>query len=516
MSSKMINKSVIFISVLLLFSLYVTNPLFSQTLSEMKEKSELLIDSGSGYDEALAYFGNILQNNPENEYAYYSQYQLGRIYYRKGDYQKAREEFQKVIDNYPNCEKEGSARWIIGYTYLKEDRYNEALDAFETYLINYPEHKMVGDAKERIAALLEMQDDLPKSEEYYKVLLNVDGIIADDITAELCIDSGLAFNKAETYFKGILSQNISDERKAYILYQLGRIRYKDEFYNEAREYFQSILDNHSDSERAPSASWIIGYTYLKKKDYPNALKSFQLYISNYPEHNMVQDAKERVAAINHINKDLFVSIDTYKDIISEAKTEKDKAKAQVEIAGLTFEIAKGEDPKFKPENAQQFIEWLDKTREECLKVFDYEGDRQSKSVAELMYFETYLFEEELDKCIELGKKFLSNYPDQKREYYTALYTIGLAYFQIGTSEAYENGIEYFDKVIGSDIKEDELFIDLNVQSIAAFLEAEYYERIGQIDKARERYQYIKTNHPKSKESFPAAINLGELIKQYGE
>jgi len=511
------SNSINFYHIIYLFLIcYSTSSIvLSQTLSEMEEKSELLIDSGKGYEEAFAYFSNILQNNPNNEFCYYAQYQLGRIYYRKGDFQKARAEFQKVIDKYPDSEKVGSARWVIGYTYQKEGDSDKALQAFEDFVKRHPDHKMVQDAKERIAVLIGIKKN-GKNIEEYKSLLGVQDMIKDDKSAELCIDSGLDYEKAEAYFKGILEQNPPDERKAYALYQLGRIKYKDEFYKEARDYFQKIVENHPNTERAASSSWMIGYTYLQKKDYNNSLNAFQYYVDKYPNDKMVKDAKERIAAIKHINRDLFSSIEAYKEILAEAETPQDKAKAQVEIAGLTFEIAKGEDINYRPEDSQEYLEWLNKAREECMKVFDYEASRQSKAVAELMYFETYLNEREPDKCIELGKKFLNDYPDQKREYYMGKYTLGLAYLDVGGEENVKEAMKYFDEILAANVKEEECFKDANIQARAAFAKAQYYEEIGDVGKAKELYRFIKEKYPKTRESLSSTFNLGELIKKYGE
>jgi len=334
--------------------------------------------------------------------------------------------------------------------------------------------------------------------------------------SELLVDSGKGYEEAFTYFSNILKNNPDNEFAYYAQYQLGRIYYRDKYYQKAREEFQKVIDKYPDSEKAPAASWMIGYTFLQKKDYANALNSFQYYVDKYPNHKMISDAKERIAAIKHINRDLFSSIEAYKNVIAEAQASEEKAKAQVEIAGLTFEIAKGEDMDYRPENSKEIMEWLNKAREECMKVFDYEANRQSKAVAELMYFETYLNENELDKCIELGKKFLENYPDQKREYYMAKYTIGSALLQKGSSEYCNEAIKYFDEILADDVKEEELFGNANVQAMAAFAKAEYYEKIGNIGKAKEMYRLIKEKYPKTKESLASTFNLGELIRKYGE
>jgi len=334
--------------------------------------------------------------------------------------------------------------------------------------------------------------------------------------SESLIDSGKGYEEAFTYFSNILKNNPDNEFAYYAQYQLGRIYYRDEYYQKAREEFQKVIDKYPDSEKASAATWMIGYTYLQKKDYANALNSFQYYVDKYPNHKMISDAKERIAAIKHINRDLFSSIEAYKIILAEAQTSEEKAKAQVEIAGLTFEVAKGGDMNYRPENSKEFIKWLNKAREECMKVFDYEANKQSKAVAELMYFETYLDENELDKCVELGKKFLENYPDQKREYYMAKYTIGLALLQKGSVENCNEAIKYFDEILADDVKEEELFKDANVQAMAAFAKAEYYEKIGNIDKAKETYRFIKDKYSKTKESLASTFNLGELIRKYGE
>ena len=85
-----------------------------------------------------------------------------------------------------------------------------------------------------------------------------------------------------------------------------------------------------------------------------------------------------------------------------------KAEAQLQKAGLLFEIAKGEDVTIPRLDPGLKLVLLQQTREECQKTSLYSPDAVTQAIAALMTFETYYYENDYSQAIQQGMLFSNN------------------------------------------------------------------------------------------------------------
>lgn len=89
------------------------------------------------YSNAIAVFGELLEQYPNNNLSSNFLYWLGESHYAQGNYVAALLSFQQVSDQ-PNRNKDDDAQLKIGYTYNMMGRYEDARRAFQKLISQYP------------------------------------------------------------------------------------------------------------------------------------------------------------------------------------------------------------------------------------------------------------------------------------------------------------------------------------------------------------------------------------------
>ena len=212
----------------------------------------------------------------------------------------------------------------------------------------------------------------------------------------------------------------------------------------AQAYILNILDT------APQDDVIRGWCMLKnsyleirKKDKAAAKESFKALaegcVASTRAHR--DEALIRYAFILTGEKDKLGAYQAFGELKQRSDDSFRKAVAQVQQAGIVMEVARG---------ALGGGGTLEDCRKACMKVFDYvttETAPQSCATAELMYLETYYYQGDYNKSIELGISFLEKYPDQTRETSMAIQFIGLA---LNATGKYEEAIAILEKTFAKD------------------------------------------------------------------
>jgi tol-pal system protein YbgF len=89
-------------------------------------------------DLALQEFQQYLIYFPNTELAASSQYYIGEILFRRGDYNNAIPAFDAVLERYPENPKTADAHFMKGMALLKAGQRNRAVQEFRTLVANYP------------------------------------------------------------------------------------------------------------------------------------------------------------------------------------------------------------------------------------------------------------------------------------------------------------------------------------------------------------------------------------------
>jgi outer membrane protein assembly factor BamD (BamD/ComL family) len=258
------------------------------------------------------------------------------------------------------------------------------------------------------------------------------------IQAKVSLDA-IQYQQALEKFQAFINQYPASTEVPEAMYYAAKCNYRLKNYTEATTGFCQLINSYPANDWAKNGYRMLGYSYsiLKqdalavsafenfirvKPDSPyiadawlrianikvrnpatysleEQIATFQKIIDFSPNSTEVREAQERVAALKHRQGALTASVVEYDKILNDPlATDSAKANAQLQKAGLIFEIAKGEDKSYPILDTDTRKSMLAQVREECKKVHLYNPSSEIIKIAEMMYFETFWpFGEELNQ-----------------------------------------------------------------------------------------------------------------------
>jgi len=219
---------------------------------------------------------------------------------------------------------------------------------------------------------------------------------------------------------------------------------KEQSIIDAETYLQSLL--YTKPQDDPIRGWAMlkkGYLQYKKNDKSGMKESF-LAVS---ERRTAATRSHSCEALMRLGlalageKKKLESYQAFEELKNQTLSNNQKAFAQVQQAGIVMEVARG---------AAGGGGTLEDCRRSCLKVLEYTSPANFPSAcatAELMYFETWFFEENWDKTVEFGLQFLQKYPNQTRETGMCIHFLGIALEKTGN---YKTAIEILQNTFEKD------------------------------------------------------------------
>lgn len=198
------------------------------------------------YRKAIEYFQTVVFNYPGNAVVDSAQYYLGLSYFGTEDYELAALEFERLVRNYPASAFFENSLFMRGVSYfeatpehpgLDQTELQRAINIFQDFLIDYPESELIPDARAYLQAA-----QTRMAEKFYNA-----GIVYERISA----------------------------------------------HNAAKIYFQKVIDEYTDTEFAPKAAYKLAEMDLKMKNFSAARDAFQGFIAAFPEHELVDEARDK-------------------------------------------------------------------------------------------------------------------------------------------------------------------------------------------------------------------------------
>jgi len=186
------------------------------SLLALLRRTNYLYDNAEQYNDAVREYTRILENYPENPYAYRVQYKLGDALYRLERYAEAEEHFREAVDEFPRTQYtddesfRGSYFGLATCQYLQED-YARAARTYETLLS------------------LVRYEDSPEA------------LLAWKRLADAYHQQGLIDESIEE-LRGFLEKYPNRDENGLVRFQLARNLFERFDYEEGREELRRIVD----------------------------------------------------------------------------------------------------------------------------------------------------------------------------------------------------------------------------------------------------------------------------------
>jgi tetratricopeptide (TPR) repeat protein len=267
----------------------------------------------SDTDKALGYYLESLVLEPDNVEALRV---IGRLYYLKGNYDKAEEYLQKAI---AKNDKDGQNWNNLAWIYLNKEQYSKMLDAFEKAI----KYRSGFDAWDQIGlglAYYNMQQyDL--AEEHFLKVLSIENKGKSHIYAKLRL--GFVYYKkgnikeSERYFEDCIN-SYTDKHVTY--QEIGR------FYNNIGELDQAekYLKKSIESDNKYAEGWNrLGWVYWKKEEYSKMRDAFEKAVQFRENKEATNDKIGLATAFYHMG-DFNQAEELFKQVFSLVKNDSDR------------------------------------------------------------------------------------------------------------------------------------------------------------------------------------------------
>ena len=204
---------------------------------------------------------------------------------------------------------------------------------------------------------------------------------------------------------------IADEEKSVAYRTLGYLELRAGDHEAARSAFQRVASREfpSDSIVLADANIRMGYLELREDQRFRALDHFaRVATGAIPgTHDQVEEAAYRMARLLHNMNRGVQAVDVYSQLVEHARDPERRRSARLQLSGLLFELAKGD---FGEVDEEERLELLEQTRaESTFLIEDPDTEPENRVVAELMYLETFYYQDDQQKCLDLGIEFVDRW-----------------------------------------------------------------------------------------------------------
>ncbi len=336
------------------------------------------------FNESIKAFEEYVSKFPNDVNIELALLYLGEMYYKVGDYEKARRYYGEVLKRFPQSPNIEQSLYSIAWSYFKEGNYKESANQFEKFLSKYSTGERALDARLRLA-------------DSYFMLKN--------------------YKLAESHYLSYVRLFGDKEGADYAYFQLSRIYLQQRQLMRSLEMLNLLLNKFPNSSLAPTAKYQIGWIYFQDKNYTPAINSFREVVDKYPNSEVAPKALYGIGDAYYNMGKYELALNAYLEVIEKYP---DSKYAEDVILGIQYSLsAQGKNPSLVDE-------LISKSR-----------NPNFIEVASLKKAEFQVSQGNYLEGINLYKKFIANYPDSKflpKVYYE----IGRAYEALGKNlEAFE-------------------------------------------------------------------------------
>lgn len=230
---------------------------------------EIICGLETGNRQAENALLSFIADYPESEKTKSAYFQVGKLYFKRGEYKQVIEWFGEVKEGHLAGNDRAEYNFKLGYSYLETGERERALGLFRK--AQTPRSPYTNEATYYYAHISFENRDFDTAMREFEKLSNVP-----------------RYRDAVVYYKAqiLLSQNLTDQAialaqpefdkgqstyDALLAKVLGSAYFNKEDYEKAVQYFNVFLNSEHAAEQSSQDSYQIGYSYYKTEDYENAI-----------------------------------------------------------------------------------------------------------------------------------------------------------------------------------------------------------------------------------------------------
>lgn len=246
------------------------------------------------YNDSIEKASKILEIYPKSKYVDDALFLLGKCFYRKQDYSKAKRKFLELYDNFPNSNFIPESRLWLGKTNIELRDYETAEKNFHDILKSDAESRIRDEAQFLLGGLFRHKKDYVTAISEY---------------------SNAAKRARDKYIRA----------NAY--FEMGECYYQLKNYAKSVESFKLARKYSPDAKFEFNASFRAGLSLVDMQQYDEAIKIFTNLLGDISNEDNWPLCRLQIANCNRLKQEYDVAVEWYNDIVEQHPKTDEAAKA---------------------------------------------------------------------------------------------------------------------------------------------------------------------------------------------
>jgi len=299
------------------------------------------------YDNSIEKASKVLEIHPKSKYVDDALFLLGKCFYQKEDYSKAKRKFLELIANFPGSKFVSESQLWLGKTNIELNEYETAEKNFHDILNSKAEDEIRDEAQFLLGGLFKHKGDFITAIDEYE-------------------------NAAKRAKNKVIRAN------AY--YEMGECYYQLKNFAEAVESFKQARKYSPDSKFEFNAMLRAGLALKDLKKYDDAIKIFTNLIGDIVNEENWPLCRLEIAHCNRLKAEYSYATEWYMDIVTQHPKTVEAATAYYHLGKLYQEI---------DGNYEQAKEYFDKSAlENSTAEVVADARARSKNIQQLLTYRT--------------------------------------------------------------------------------------------------------------------------------
>lgn len=345
---------------------------------------------------AMAALHELVYRLPYESFSDNAYNQLGRIHYRRANYDSARRYLQIAARQFPESDVRVPAFYLLGESYA-------ALRQFDNAQYSFSRTYKLGDSTDPVVARA----------------LYREGVMLYNIGR---------FNSAINRLRGYVSDYPNGPDIDEASFWLGESLYQDGKFDEAEQFYGIVISDYPNSSYREQAMYGLPWAQFRQQKFNDAVTSFKAYLAAYPEGDDAIEATIRLADAYRFLRKYDLAIETYNSVGGRAGAGERAEEARIRMAEAFVEMG-------EPERAVEAYRDLERRYTKSPRTDDYA----------FAVGATYYGAGNDSLAIKELERFLRDYSESENVP-RALFMLGDAWYNLGE---FETSLGYYRRILSN-------------------------------------------------------------------